>query len=54
MKNMTITIKVNKERNLEVLNPLMKKGGVHQKDNKVSKSKKERRQGKHNLKKEGW
>ena len=54
MKKMTISIKTTRERNLEVLNPLMKKGGIHAKDIKSVKNKQARRSAKKNLKMEGY
>lgn len=43
-----------RERNLEVLNPLMKKGGVHDRDNHRVKRKKERRDSKTKLRQGDW
>lgn len=43
-----------RERNLEVLNPLMKKGGVHDRDNHSVKRKKERRVSKVKLRQGDW
>ena len=54
MKKMTISIQGTRERNLEVLNPIMKKGGVHAKDNKSVKNKQARRGAKSKLKMEGY
>lgn len=49
-----IAIPALRERNLEVLNPLMKKGGVHDRDNHSAKTKRERRNSKTKLRKGDW
>lgn len=46
--------KPNKARNYLVLNPLLKKGGVHNKDNPAFNRKKQRRQNKAQLGKTDW
>lgn len=46
--------KPNKARNYLVLNPLLKKGGLHDKDDANSRRKKQRRQSKQSLKKADW
>ena len=43
-----------RERNMEVLNPLMKKGGVHDRDNRSVKMTKERRGSKVKLRQGDW
>lgn len=49
-----IKIQVKRERNLEVLNPLMKKGGLHSKDCAISKKKKDRKSSKEQLRRGDW
>lgn len=49
-----LVIPTLRERNLEVLNPLMRKGGVHDRDNRGAKQKRDRRGSKIKLRQGGW